>query len=181
MENIVPQTTGDMLSRARNPSDPAALAFSGVIGNSLERGRRPLVRGLSEARFQRLINEYFHDLELSNGADMPSPAGDEFADLLALLLESRAAPDERRAWLAHAIASATMGENHLWQDMGLPARKLLTQLMRENFPALAAKNTGDMKWKKFFYRQICERAEVPICKAPHCAECCDYGECFGGD
>jgi nitrogen fixation protein NifQ len=36
-----------------------------------------------------------------------------------------------------------------------------------------------MKWKKFFYRQLCERAGVPICKSPHCAECCDRALCFG--
>jgi nitrogen fixation protein NifQ len=53
--------------------------------------------------------------------------------------------------------------------------------MRENFPALAAKNSGDMKWKKFFYRQLCERAQVPVCKAPHCAECSDYTYCFSHD
>jgi nitrogen fixation protein NifQ len=74
-----------------------------------------------------------------------------------------------------------MGENHLWQDMGLPSRKVLSQLMTTYFPALAAKNTGDMKWKKFFYRQLCERANVPICKSPHCADCCDYPVCFGGE
>ena len=26
---------------------------------------------------------------------------------------------------------------------------------------------------------LCERAGVPICKAPHCADCCDRALCFG--
>jgi nitrogen fixation protein NifQ len=51
-------------------------------------------------------------------------------------------------------------------------------LLNENFPGLAAKNVGDMKWKKFFYRQLCERAEIPICKSPNCAICTDYDVCF---
>lgn len=104
---------------------------------------------------------------------------DEFDDLLALLLEHRADPGDANARVAHWVATAAMGNNHLWQDMKLPNRKALSSLMIENFPTLAAKNTGDMKWKKFFYRQLCERAEVPICKSPHCAECCDYAICFG--
>ena len=28
-------------------------------------------------------------------------------------------------------------------------------------------------------RQLCQRAGVPICKSPHCADCCDYRICFG--
>lgn len=48
------------------------------------------------------------------------------------------------------------------QDMGLPSRKVLSQPMTERLWGLAARNLGDMKWKKFFYRQLCERAGVPI-------------------
>ncbi len=36
-----------------------------------------------------------------------------------------------------------------------------------------------MKWKKFFYRQYCEQAEVLICASPSCARCSDYPACFG--
>lgn len=111
---------------------------------------------------------------------VPSTAcDDEFEDLLELLLEYRAVPDEASARIAHWIASAAMGENHLWQDMGLPNREALSELLRTHFPRLAAKNVGNMKWKKFFYRELCERAEVLICKSPHCAECSDYALCFG--
>lgn len=107
------------------------------------------------------------------------PTDDEFQDLLELLLEYRAVPDAAAARLCHFIATAALGENHLWQDMQLPDRDALSRLLRENFPALAAKNVNNMKWKKFFYRELCARAEVPICKSPHCAACCDYAVCFG--
>lgn len=167
--------------RARRPNELATLAFAGVIGRSLQAGRRPLIRGLSEARFQKLLNEHFLlDAMFPNGEESPGIEGeDEFADLVKLLLKHRATPTEKGAWLSYAIASAAMGENHLWQDMGLPNRETLSELMVQHYPALAARNDKDMKWKKFFYRQLCEDAGVPICKSPHCAECCDYGICFG--
>lgn len=178
---MVPVDTRQLLLVARRPGEAATLAFAGVIGRSLAAGRRPLIRGLSEARFQKLLNEHFVlEAMFANGEDRPGlEQDDEFTDLVGLLLEHRAAPTEKNAWLAYAVASAAMDENHLWQDLGLPSRKVLSALMNEHFPALAAKNVGDMKWKKFFYRQLCQRAGVPICKSPHCAECCDYAVCFG--
>jgi nitrogen fixation protein NifQ len=170
-----------LLSHARRPDELDTIAIAGIIGTALARGRRPLITDLSEARFQKLLNEHFTGIALTNGES--AAAGiDEFDDLLELLLEHRAQPTEPAAWLAYAVASAAMGENHLWEDMGLPSRRHLSDFLRAAFPALAAKNEGGvMKWKKFFYRQLCERAEVPICKSPHCAECPDYTDCFAAD
>lgn len=104
---------------------------------------------------------------------------DEFDDLAQILMDHRSADTPDNTWLAHAVATACMGDGHLWQDMGLPGRNMLNQLMQRHFTGLAAKNSTDMKWKKFFYRQLCERAEIPICKSPSCAACCDYDACFG--
>lgn len=174
------------MRQARFPGDLLTLAFAGVLADSLAAQRRPLIRGLSESRFKRLLNEYFPPFEFPNsiddkvaGTEAGSP--DEFHDLVELLLDSRVAPTEQRAWLSYAIATAAMGANHLWQDLGLPNRTLLSQLLNENFPGLAAKNVGDMKWKKFFYRQLCERAEILICKSPNCAICTDYNVCFAAE
>jgi len=168
------------LSHARRPQDPATLAFAGVIAESLRASRQPLIRGLSETCFQKMLKEFFSDLACSNGdGAKPSAEFDEFDEVVELLLEHRATTGEHDTWLAYAVASAAMGDNHLWQDMGLPSRAVLSRLMQTHFPALAAKNALAMKWKKFFYRQLCERAGVPICKSPHCADCCDYRICFG--
>jgi nitrogen fixation protein NifQ len=104
---------------------------------------------------------------------------EEFPDLLQLLLDHRAVTDEHHRNVAHLVATACMGGDHLWQDLGLPDRKALSTLLSSHFPALAAKNTGDMKWKKFFYKQLCEREGINACRAPSCATCCDYAKCFG--
>ena len=175
------------LRHARRRDDPATLAFAGIIAQSLRARRRPLIRGLSENCFRHLLDAYFGGVELVNAkaayeiSDEASKfdAYDEFEEIVELLLAHRASPSEQNRWLAYAIASAAMGENHLWQDLGLPSRQVLSQLMQTYFPTLAARNSGDMKWKKFLYRQLCECAGIPICKSPHCADCCDYAACFG--
>lgn len=110
---------------------------------------------------------------------MPRTREDEFEDVFKLLLEHAAARDASTRRLAGAIAHACLGRNHLWQDLGLPGRQVLSSLMRENFPGLFHANRGNMRWKKFFYRELCRRAEIPICRAPSCAECSDIAVCFG--
>lgn len=54
----------------------------------------------------------------------------------------------------------------------------LSTLLRRHFAPLAARNSGDMKWKKFFYRELCQRDGVLVCKAPNCAVCDDAALCF---
>ncbi|MBI5462931.1 MAG: nitrogen fixation protein NifQ [Gammaproteobacteria bacterium] len=104
---------------------------------------------------------------------------DEFDDLLRLLLDHRADAGEQTEWLAYAVASGCMGGNHLYQDMGLPDRQALSDLLNRHFTALFVKNAGNMKWKKFFYKQLCDRADVKACSAPSCQVCVDFDACFG--
>jgi nitrogen fixation protein NifQ len=106
---------------------------------------------------------------------------DEVEDVSALLLAHAApwaGPHELAQAAALAVAVACLGDNHLWQDLLLTDRGQLNGLMRHWFPALVAKNSGDMKWKKFLYRQLCEQAEILICKSPSCAVCSDHALCF---
>jgi nitrogen fixation protein NifQ len=114
-------------------------------------------------------------------AGMPRSREDEYEDVLALLLEHAADQDAPTLRLASMIALACLGENHLWQDLGLPSRKVLSDLMRENFPRLFLANSGNMRWKKFFYRELCRRAEVAICRSPSCAVCSEIAVCFGAE
>jgi nitrogen fixation protein NifQ len=83
-----------------------------------------------------------------------------------------------RGAAATAVAVACLGDNHLWQDLLLANRGELNAIMRHWFPTMVAKNSGDMKWKKFFYRQLCEREEILICKSPSCGVCTDKAVCF---
>lgn len=179
-----------LLAFACHPERPETLALAGTIALAPRRRGpwRAPIAGIAAHELDAILLEYFPgalplrpllQIWREDAASEPRPPMDEFDDLVALLLahQHTDAPDSR--WLAHAIATASMADNHLWQDLGLPSRRELNALMETRFPALKRKNAGDMKWKKFFYRQLCEAAEVLICKSPSCGECCDYGVCFG--
>lgn len=109
---------------------------------------------------------------------------DEVAEVRALLLDhadtSVGTAEERHA-VAESVALACLGDDHLWQDLQLPHRAALSALMRCWFPSLTARNTHDMKWKRFLYKQLCDRAEVQACRAPSCGVCSDYSHCFGSE
>jgi nitrogen fixation protein NifQ len=107
---------------------------------------------------------------------------DEVADLVALLLDNADPGAGTRAQIeavALAVAVASLGDNHLWQDLQFSSRAELSALMRRWFPALVARNHADMKWKKFLYRELCEREQILVCKSPSCAVCSDQPVCFG--
>ncbi len=170
----------DLMLHARFPDDDRTLAFAGIIAQGVSVGCYPLLRGLASGEFQRLMRCCFPGVavDVPTRATVVADSLDEYDDLVALLLAHRVDESDTGVWLTHAIATAALRNNHLWQDLGLPNRAVLSRLMRENFPALAARNVGDMKWKKFFYRQLCEQAEVLICKSPNCTVCSDYSLCF---
>lgn len=171
-----PETSLQRLMFAQPPL--AQLVIVCALVESQRLGAQPLLRGLSDDAFARLCSQALNGAELENGRSTEDPL-DEFADLFELLCEHAEPRDEMGTWLAAAIATAAQRDNHLWQDLGLPSRRELSAVLNLRFPRLAAANTGDMKWKKFFYRQLCQRAEVPICKSPNCADCCDHALCFG--
>ncbi len=109
---------------------------------------------------------------------------DEVAEVRALLLDhadETVGTAEQRHAVAETVAMACLGDDHLWQDLQLPSRAALSELMLRWFPRLTAKNTRDMKWKRFLYKQLCDRAEVQACRAPSCGVCSDYGHCFGSE
>ena len=171
----------ELLGRPACPSamaDPLRPVLASLLsGRSLEQGVLTATLGLSPADFAALCSGYFPGaaLQLSDG---PGESIVELDDLLQLLLEFRAGANASEAWLAQAVAYACCGRNHLWQDLGLANRGELSLLMGTAFPALAAQNSGDMKWKKFIYRFYCSREGIYVCPAPSCGECSDYSLCF---
>ena len=139
-----------LLAAARVRDDLLSLAFAGAISRALAENRRPIIRGLSEGRFRRLLNEYFPEVEIGNGdCDALKPDASRFAGFVETLLQHRREPTEQRAWLSYAIASAAMEAGPLWNQLGLPTELLLDDLMLENFPALAARNASGVEWKAF--------------------------------
>jgi nitrogen fixation protein NifQ len=161
-----------LLAAARDPDDVATLAFCGVLA------RFPIFK-LGAADLMRLLTRFFPGAAPAAVAACTSIAPEEFDDLVALFRAHRRDNSEETAWLAHTIASACAGDNHLWEDMGMPNREALSQLIKKYFPTLYFKNTGNLRWKKFFYKLLCERAQARVCKAPSCGVCCDYALCYG--
>lgn len=104
---------------------------------------------------------------------------DEWNDLMELLLRHCAGGHPLDAIMAKIVAAACLGGDHLWRDLGLDSRSELSDLMNLFFPQLAQKNDRDMKWKKFFYKQLCEREGSYVCRAPSCEECAAFEDCFG--
>ncbi len=159
-----------------DPSRP--LLASLLAGQSLGEGCLPPDLGLGEHTCRQLIGEYFAGFTMTP-FQRTTEKVPEWSDLQKLLLDHRAGQHTSEQWVADIIATACTGADHLWQDLGLASRDELSRLMVVNFPALAAANTGDMKWKKFLYRQFCAAEGIYVCPAPSCGVCKDYAKCFG--
>ncbi len=116
------------------------------------------------------------------GADA-GPDTPEEPDLRALLLDhaNQTEPLPETGWLAAIVARACQGSHHLWQDLGLAHRGQLSALIDRHFVPLAQANHRDMKWKKFFYRCLCEREGISFCPSPQCDACPDHRNCFGAE
>ncbi|WP_435236670.1 nitrogen fixation protein NifQ [Psychromonas sp. PT13] len=103
---------------------------------------------------------------------------DERYELINLLSQYQNQQDPSSQLMAVIIATASLTKFHLWESLGLKERKDLGSLINHNFPELFALNTDNMRWKRFFYRQLCEQGGDYICRAPSCQECQSYRECF---
>ncbi len=145
-------------------------------------GALPRCLGLSDPQFGALLQRHFPGFvppTRDDGDDLELERAPERDDLLALMVDNRAGNDPSEEWMAAIVVAGCMGNDHLWQDLGLWSRAELTALMERNFPALAARNDRNMKWKKFLYKQLCNAEGVYVCRAPSCEVCADFDHCFG--
>lgn len=174
---------GLLMARAGGlPNDDlfARMLFSQAVGM----GALPPGLGLASAEFAVLMARHFPSFLLPAHLAVPALEAERHAErdeLLTLLREHCAGLDDSERWMAEIVTAACMGGDHLWQDLGLWSRVDLSRLMTQNFPALAAKNNRDMKWKKFLYKQLCDREGVVVCRSPSCEVCADYAKCFGSE
>lgn len=160
------------------------LLFSRIVGLAVQHpGGVTASLGLAREALAELIRRhaagFAHLLPT-----LPDHSGEdaiEEEDLRAFLLDHRAAGTVEEEWLAAIVARRALGPNHLWQDMGFANRRELNAMFRRHFPSLVALNSGDMKWKKFFYRQLCEREGLMLCKSPNCEVCDDFSACFSAE
>ena len=162
-----------------------------IAASEVEAGEGDLASatGLDAAMLEMIVDRWFPfaDLEFHDVAK-PAPLEAEEEMLLDLLL-AHAAVDAWRptgvpdlpALLARVIARRAMRADHLWQDLGLFDRSELNRLLARHFPTLHAGNTSNMKWKKYFYRKLCEAEGFVLCTAPSCAVCTDFAACFGAE
>ena len=177
---------------AAHPSDPNELAadrliFGRILALAAADPARtmPQTLALTKADLAELAARHAPQFAAAVAA---LPDGDEAgedaieeADLRAFLAEHGARGADEERWLAAILARRSLEPNHLWQDMGFHDRGELNLLFQRHFPALVAMNAGDMKWKKFFYRQLCEREGLMLCKSPNCEVCDDVEVCFGDE
>lgn len=148
--------------------------------NECERGLGTLPDrlGLSPVQIEDLLGAWFPGVILPDfGKQAPERLADQ--DAISLLLMWRGgsvAPESH--WLAAIIARRAMESSHLWEDLGLPSRAALSALMKRHFPGIFAANSQNMRWKKFFYRQICSDQDFALCLSPTCDDCPEKAECF---
>lgn len=166
---------------SKNAAWLAQIVSSWQMGDSV----LPDALGLGGEAFHQLLDRQFPGYRLeataASGNVLDFGRMLEKQDLEQLLRQHARSKDEENEWLIGIIVAGCLGSDHLWQDLGLWSRGELSALLSHNFPALAARNDRDMKWKKFLYKQLCEAEGLYVCRAPSCEVCKDYSLCFGSE
>ncbi len=144
------------------------------------RGQGPLtdLLGLDAESLRALRDRWFPEADLP---DLDAPLAPVPADqdaIAQLILWRGGRADDAARWLAAILARRSMEPRHLWEDMGLPSRVALNEMIARVFPRLKAANSQNMRWKKFLYRQICSDQGFLLCLSPTCGECPERSDCF---
>jgi nitrogen fixation protein NifQ len=140
-----------------------------------------IVVGLTSQEFISLWRNYFPDIDIeeSNGSSTVSIDPD-LVNLLRGFIQNPQGPVNTLSGtlLAHILAARAARSGHLWVAMGLFDRAELGAAIKRHLPALFAANHQGMRWKRFFYKQICEQRGGTLCKSPVCGDCSEYELCF---
>ncbi|OSI22299.1 nitrogen fixation protein NifQ [Bradyrhizobium canariense] len=150
--------------------------------SAMDGGQLPERAGLTNQELNALLVQYFPSTPVRSYTwrdQSALPAPDETVMVRDLLLAQRSTRGEVGGWLATMIARRAMEPNHLWEDLGLRKRDELSRVLMRHFGPLAARNTKNMRWKRFFYRMLCEDDGLVMCTTPVCTECNDFDLCFG--
>lgn len=140
--------------------------------------------GLSSSELAELLEQEFPSVRIE-GDDLllgsKRDDNDEVTMVRDLLLAQRSTEGDTGRWLAAMIARRVMEPNHLWADLGLRNRGELSRLLNRHFWPLARRNVNNMRWKRFFYRTLCEDEGLILCTTPVCTNCKDFNHCFGDE
>ena len=175
------------MANAKTECDPfdghvLACIFAAAIDECNTGGAFTDAIGICGDSLRRNIDRYFPGslkrLEVY-GLDTEPMISENERCLRELLWRFRTVPSPLNSLLTFLVARRATRANHLWQDLGLANRSELSKLMITHFSTLARRNNQDMKWKKFFYRMICQDDGFNLCMAPSCTECSDIDHCFG--
>jgi nitrogen fixation protein NifQ len=146
--------------------------------------------GLEDEDLAFLLKTYFPQADPSvipsRAASGEEPPPERNSEVLAILLRHIPTNLDRQSLpvtvrFAYILATRATLPGHLWVAMGLFERSELSAAIRRHLPSLAAMNNRNMRWKKFLYRQVCDRNGGVMCKAPNCGVCSDYALCFAGE
>jgi nitrogen fixation protein NifQ len=151
---------------------------------AMENGAVTERAGLTSAELASLMAQWFPaacGIGVAWHAQATEADDDEIAMVRDLLLAQRSSEGDAGRWLAAMIARRSMEPNHLWEDLGLRDRSELTRLLARHFGPLAVRNTRNMRWKRFFYRMLCEDDGLVMCSTPVCTNCNDFNLCFGAE
>jgi len=139
--------------------------------------------GLTERALGQMLVTLFPAFDPSRLGDFAPEAQQDppeiNRDLVQLLSDYHPHPCSDLAnWLTAALAARASHPGHLWVAMGLFERPELSAAIRRHLPALAAANNQNMRWKRFFFKTICDLNGGTLCKSPNCGVCSDYALCF---
>ncbi len=79
----------------------------------------------------------------------------EYDAIYGLLMEAASPLDAEAPCVAAWVADSALKDGHLYAAMGLTDRSEVRALMERHFPAIAAGNDRDMRWKKYLYKRMC--------------------------
>nr|WP_254223742.1 nitrogen fixation protein NifQ [Burkholderia multivorans] len=177
-----------LLSGAVDQRNPDARLFAMLVAARASRNELALL-GLSHTQLTRLLARHFPALSRDVVAALAAPfivrslqpAHVTFvATLHALLLRdigAAVAVDDADC-VASIVAHACLRGDHLWRDLGLDGRDAVAAMLDRYFPAVAARNVGQLRWKKFLAQEAAASLRLPPEPAPGCPDCEDFPVCF---
>jgi nitrogen fixation protein NifQ len=194
----------DLLAVARQPGHPDSIFFARAVAHCVALGNVGR-SGLTRDELNDLLRQFFPGaaglLRPPHAApkppadnvvwpvlakqladyrlDAPAPQARTFTREVSVLLRAHCVSgSDASCWVIRLIARACLRPDHLWRDLGLSGRDEVSALLQRYFPALVARNTLDLRWKKFLAHAVCEQTGAEPAPAPGCGACDEYGNCY---